>query len=512
MNLSKTAFALSLVAASLAACSDNGGDVMGADAAPDRATLNDIATPDATPDQPATPDATPDVPVAPDAAADAASDASADAPADVAMVTCPADPPVEMHATDVTADATWDCTRTHVLANTSIFVRNNATLRITPGTVIKGGGERAALVVTTSGRIDAQGTRAQPIVFTSNQPAGMRRAAQWGGVVLLGLARINNANSDGDGGVTMTPGTGQIEGIDPTEGRARFGGSDDAHNCGTLRYVRIEFPGYELSTNNELNGLTMGGCGRGTVIDYVSVHKSADDGIEVFGGTVDLKHVFINEAEDDGLDWDNGWTGRAQFVAVRSPTTSTEADPNGFEADNEPRVFAATPVADPQIFNATFRGPGSDNMVTVGYRGGVLRRGTAGRLNNLVMVGYPTQAIDVRDTPTIAFANATPARLFANNSIFFGNNPTGTQFADNGMDMFDEDAFFTNAARMNRAVDPMLPAYTTGSLVPAAGSPAATGAATPPTDGFFEAVTYVGAFPPGAADHWASGWTAFPAN
>jgi hypothetical protein len=311
----------------------------------------------------------------------------------------------------------------------------------------------------------------------------------------------------------MMPGTNQIEGIPPTEGRARYGGMDDDHNCGTLRYVRIEFPGYELSTNNELNGLTMGGCGRRTTVDFVEVFNSADDGVEIFGGTVDVKHVLVVNAEDDGLDWDFGWTGRAQFVAIQSPRTSTEADPNGIEADNEPRVFASTPISDPLIYNLTARGPGAMNMVTVGYRGAVLRRGTAGRLHNFIVTGYPTQAVDLRDTPTIAFANATPARLFVNSSIFFGNNPTGTQFADNGMDMFDEEMFFNGAARMNRAVDPMLPAYSdTPNFAPAAASPAATGAATPPTDGFFEPVTYVGAVAPGATDNWTTGWTAFPAN
>jgi hypothetical protein len=258
----------------------------------------------------------------------------------------------------------------------------------------------------------------------------------------------------------------------------------------------------------------MGGCGRGTTIDYVEVLSSADDGIEIFGGTVDVKHVVIANAEDDSLDWDFGWTGRAQFVAIHSPISSTEADPNGIEADNEPRVFGASPVSDPLIYNATLRGPGSANMVTVGYRGAVMRRGTAGRLHNLIVTGYPTQAIDLRDTPTIAFARAEPPRLFANSSIVFGNNPTGAQFADNGADMFDEEAFFTAAARMNRAVDPMLPAYVsaTPAFAPAAGSPAATGAATPPADGFFEPVTYVGAVPPGAGPNWTTGWTAYPVN
>jgi hypothetical protein len=495
----------------LAACDSSNPDVMARpDAAVDRSVavdmtvVVDVAVPDVPPpDNTATEASVTDV-----SESDAATMGDGSA-----MVMCPANAPDMMHTGDINADETWDCTRTHVLGGDGVFVRNNAVLTLRPGTVIKGGSQRAALVVTTTGRIDAQGTAAQPIVFTSAMPVGMRRAAQWGGVVLLGNARINSANALADGGVSGTPGTNQIEGIPPTDGRARYGGTDDDHNCGTLRYVRIEFPGYELSANNELNGLTVGGCGRRTVIDHIEVFDSADDGVEIFGGTVDIKHVLIVNAEDDGLDWDFGWTGRAQFVAVQSPRTSTESDPNGIEADNEPRVFAAMPVSDPLIYNLTVRGPGAMNGVTVGYRAIVLRRGTAGRFYNTIVTGYPTQAIDLRDSPTLAFARATPPRLFANHSIFFGNNPSRTQFADDGADMFDEDAFFLDAARMNRAIDPMLPAYSgTADLVPGATSPAATGAAMPPNDGFFEQATYVGAFPPGATAHWATGWTAFPAN
>ena len=435
------------------------------------------------------------------------------APADVPTVMCPTNAPEQMHMGDIRADETWDCTRTHVLMGDGVFVLGG-TLRITPGTLVKGGSDRAVLLVATGGRLDAQGTAAQPIVFTSNRAVGMRRAGQWGGVILLGNARINSTNTLADGGMSGPAGQNIIEGIPPTDNRARYGGTDDNHNCGTLRYARIEFPGYELSTNNEINGLTIGGCGRQTTIDHVEVLASADDGIEIFGGAVDVKHAVIFNAEDDGLDWDFGWTGRAQFVAIHSPTTSTESDPNGIEADNEPRVFNAMPVSDPEIYNMTVVGPGAMNMVTVGYRGAVMRRGTAGRIHNLIMTGYPTQAIDLRDTPTIAFAMANPARLFANSSIFFANNPMGMQFDDNGMDMFDENMFFTNNARMNRAADPMLPAYspTTPNFVPMAGSPAASGAATPPTDGFFEPVTYVGAVEPGSQTNWLTGWTDYPAN
>lgn len=508
MNGSLRWYGVLCASLTLAACGSSNNDrldvpVAPQDAGTDAVTPTDLATPQDT-----------GVPQDTSAPQDSGAPTDTGAPTDSGMtVQCPSNAPELVHMGDIRADETWDCTRTHVLMGDGVFVLGG-TLRVTPGTVIKGGSNRAALVVSTGGRLDAQGTATQPVVFTSAQPVGMRRAAQWGGVVLLGNARINSANTLADGGTSGPPGQNQIEGVPPTDNRARYGGTDDAHNCGTLRYVRIEFAGYELSTNNELNGLTLGGCGRGTTIDHVEVLDSADDGIEVFGGTVDLKHVVIFNAEDDGLDWDFGWTGRAQFVAIHSPTTSTEADPNGIEADNEPRVFSATPTSDPLIYNVTAVGPGAMNMVTVGYRGAVMRRGTAGRIHNLILTGYPTQAIDLRDTPTIAFATAATPRLFANNSIFFGNGPAAGQFNDDGADMFDENAFFTGSARMNRTTDPMLPAYAARApnFIPAAGSPAATGAATPPTDGFFEPVTYVGAVEPGSQTSWLSGWTDYPAN
>jgi hypothetical protein len=103
------------------------------------------------------------------------------------------------------------------------------------------------------------------------------------------------------------------------------GEPDPDHDCGTLRFVRIEFAGFEVGDTNELNGLTLGACGRRTVLDYVQVHLGADDGIEFFGGTTDLRHAVITGANDDSLDWDQGWTGRVQFLAIRQSMPATAA-------------------------------------------------------------------------------------------------------------------------------------------------------------------------------------------
>ena len=142
-----------------------------------------------------------------------------------------------------------------------------------------------------------------------------------GGLVLLGKAPIN-----------VEGGTNLIEGIDisnpdvPDNG-SRYGGDDSAYDCGQLNYTRIEFAGFELTEGNELNGLTLGACGTATTLNYVQVHEGLDDGIEVFGGAPNLKHIVLSNIEDDSLDWDQGFQGNIQFLLIKQsgilmPTTA----------------------------------------------------------------------------------------------------------------------------------------------------------------------------------------------
>lgn len=438
-------------------------------------------------------------------------------PTDAGGVTCPASPmEVRITADTITTSTTWDCTRTYILDSaTPTFVMAPAVLTIGPGTVIRGANPSSALIVTRGARLEAQGTAAQPIVFTSNRPVGMRRPGDWGGVVLLGNARINDSAN-----MTMVTGTNQLEGLDSTDMRGRYGGGatpDDASSCGTLRYARIEFAGYTLSMNNELNSLTLCACGSGTNIDFVQVHRGADDGLEIFGGATNIRHIVSTQSDDDGLDWDQGWRGKGQFIVVQGPATSGESDPTGIEADNDRDVPTSMPTSEPTLYNVTVLGPG--NTVSIANnRAVVLRRGTAGRLVNFLIGGFPISGVDVRDMATFTLGMGDPPRLHFANSIIWSNGMDGMQhFVDNTMDAFDESGWFTAAARNNRVgADPMLPApynATAPNFVPPAGSPAATGGATPPTDAFFDATaTYVGAVPPGSTTNWMSGWTSFPAN
>lgn len=397
---------------------------------------------------------------------------------------------------EITADTTWTADNLYVLTEL-VFVRSPAVLTIEAGTQVHGN-NGSALVVTRGARIEATGTAAEPIVFTSSKAVGMRAPGDWGGVVLLGAAPIN-------------VGEARIEGIAATDNRGFYGGDDAAHDCGTIRYARIEFAGFEIGEGNELNGLTVGGCGSGTELDFVQVHFGLDDGIELFGGTASLRHALVTRASDDSLDWDQGWVGTVQFLAVVQDPADADS---GFEADNGEDNNDALPRSAPTIFNVTLVGtndPASDE------RAMVLRRGTAGIIRNAILMGFPNDAIDVRDPSTVM---QTPDGLLVSHSIFFQNGADGTTHfpdetagtEDDDDGAFDEAAYFQGEGLENRFdIDPMLAqafSVSAPNLVPGAGSPAAVQAATPPS-GFDATATYVGAFEPGG-DDWTAGWTAFP--
>jgi hypothetical protein len=411
---------------------------------------------------------------------------------------------------DISADTTWTADKTYVL-ETHIFVRG-ATLTIEAGTLVKGD-QGSSLVITNDSQIDAVGTAAAPIVFTSNQAAGSRGAGDWGGVVLLGKAGIN-----------VSGGSDNIEGFAAGTAGTEFGGTDDAHDCGTLKYARIEFAGFEIATDNELNGLTVGGCGSATELDYIQVHKGADDGVEFFGGTAGISHVIVSQPDDDGLDWDNGWRGNVQFLIVQQSATAGD---KGFESDNNGSSMDATPRSAPTIYNATLIGSNAEPGAAFKTQGAMhLREGTAGIMKNFIIAYFADYGPDVDDFPTVALtAGETPA-LTIESSYFYDNAndsnmgwPAGFDESAgvqndcdaNDMNCFDEAAFFNAGARMNTFANPMLAApleLTAPSFAPMSDAPVLSGGATPPA-GFDTSATFIGAI--GATD-WTASWTAFPAN
>lgn len=414
---------------------------------------------------------------------------------------------VEVVTGTISQSRTFACDTTYLLGG-FVVVNNGATLSIEPGTIVRGDGT-SALLIAREGKIDARGERTRPIVFTSIGSPGSRVAGGWQGLVLLGKARLNVGTLDRE-----------FEGLTTNNPDYRYGGSDDEHDCGTLRYVRVEFAGRELQPNKELNNLTVAGCGSRTTIDYVQLHKGRDDGIEFFGGTASAKHLVITGADDDSVDWDEGYRGKLQFVAIQQHDLTGAGDSNGFEASNQTNAFGANPVASPTVYNVTMIGDrDSYNAVRAIY----LKEGTHGTLRNVLATGFARVAIEVVSKESVSALLLSPPMLSVENSLFHQIGAGGTSYfpasgatEDTGDDGFSEEAYFTNPARMNRfGVDPKLARpydLKNPGWIPASDSPVSEQAATPPDDGFFDpSAAYVGAFAAGGED-WTLGWTAYPEN
>ena len=383
-----------------------------------------------------------------------------------------------------------------------VYVKAGATLTIAKGTKIYGDkATLGTLVVEPGGKIMAEGTAVNPIVFTSKAPKGQRAPGDWGGVVLLGKAPVN-----------IMGGVGNIEGIPPTADTT-YGGNNAADSSGKLRYVRIEFGGVQLSPNNEINGLTFGGVGSGTEVDYIMVHDTLDDCFEFFGGTVNAKHLICSYNGDDGFDWDNGFKGKLQFLALQQDPGDA-ADDNGFEGDNDAAGSVNTPFSEPTIYNATLCGKNVD--VAKQQYGMLFRRSTKAHIFNTIATGFEA-GYDLRDKAT---------SVAIQNSIFFGNLAQNIAYAevagqtsmpaaltDDDDSGADEIALFNAAASKNSVEDPKIKDCFNKAGADFTPKTTITGnAAAPPSDGFFDATAkYVGAFEAGGT--WATGnWVDFSHN
>ena len=299
-----------------------------------------------------------------------------------------------------------------------IYVKNNATLTILPGTIIRGDKlTQATLIVTRGAKIYANGTASNPVVFTSNEAPGTRLPGDWGGLVLLGLAKNNQP-----GGVA------NIEGIVPTTD-TQFGGNFDNDNSGSLTYVRIEFAGIALEPNKEINGLTCGSVGSATVIDYVQVTSSGDDSFEWFGGTVNCKHLIAYRGLDDDFDTDYGYRGKIQFgLSIRDKDLSdAPGDSNCFESDNDAAGSTAQPKTRPIFSNLTIVGPKGNGTIVLpvgekfekAFR---LRRNTSTSCLNSLVTGWE-KGLSIESSTTAA--NVTgDSLMFASNTMTNFTNGT----------------------------------------------------------------------------------------
>lgn len=374
----------------------------------------------------------------------------------------------------------WTRNNAYLLAG-PVYVANGV-LNIEPGTFVLGDkGGQGTLIVLPEGRLNANGNAMLPIVFTSAQDVGTRTPGDWGGLVLSGNAPVNGGTREGEGD------SGQ------------FGGNDPNHNCGTLRYVRVEFAGIRFSEQNELNGIALQGCGKGTTIERVQVHYNLDDGIEFFGGTNDAKYVLITAAQDDSFDWTFGWNGRLQFGCA---VQGGGAADNGIEADNDGDNPGLEPRSNPTLFNMTFVGAKGTGAQANDEGGIFLRRGTGATVRNTVIVNFADPGIVVDGDAS----NDLIGTLINFSHTYLFNN-TG-QPAPNLL------TYLQGQPRVQFA-DPRLsnPGGITPDLAPRGGSPArgAGSAVAPPADGFFSGVNFAGCVDPNNPWIW-EGWTTFADN
>jgi len=395
----------------------------------------------------------------------------------------------------IEADTRWTCD--HTLSG--IVTIKNAKLTIDPGVTIKGT-NGSALIIGRGSQLFAEGTADKPIVMTSALAAGTRARGDWGGLVLMGDAPNN-----------LQTGTGAAEGLDATDPTYQYGGTDAASSCGSLKYLRVEFAGFELGKDNELNGITFYSCGSGTKVDYVQSHMGKDDGIEAFGGTWSGTHIVITGALDDSFDADQGYVGNLQYVYIQQDIATGNF---GFEWSNQKDNLDATPRTHPVVSNVTFIGTGTNagSFIDTKSTAVKLKEGSAGEIHNAILGWSYNAVVELTEEATEKVADA--GEIAITDTIFFKNAGKGdgvSLYAGSEGSTWDLKGFVEAAANNNQLeVDPMLgsSAWNAADIIPGAGSPA-LGAGRPVPG--HEPSDFIGAVKDSASD-WTRGWTSYAPN
>ena len=348
----------------------------------------------------------------------------------------PAEPTEITVSSNITTNTTWETGKCYILAG-RIAVTNGATLTIQPGVLVKGeagtGANATALLVSQDGMLDAQGTANAPIIFTSvadeitpadiaagnfaspNMPSDLD--GLWGGVIVLGEATISVT-----GGTTA-----QIEGIPPSDPNGLYGGANDADNSGSISYISIRHGGANIGDGNEINGLTLGGVGTGTSVSHVEVVANQDDGIEFFGGTVNVSNALVWNAGDDAIDTDQAWAGTLDnFIVVAGSNTD-----HGLEIDGPEGTF----MAGHTVTNGSIKGDGENTEL------GNFRDAAQGAFSNIFFFNFPDPAADGRGD--FALSSGSDVTFLAGTLTFAGlevdttgmNNPLITDIFKDGTDV-----------------------------------------------------------------------------
>lgn len=428
----------------------------------------------------------------------------------------PAKEIVEVPEGDITGSVTWTADKIWRL-NGFVRIQDGGQVTIEPGTVVFGSrATKGTLVVQRGGKLIAEGTAAEPIVFTSERDPGSREPGDWGGVVLCGRA-VNNQGAD----VELEGGYGGIH-----------GGNNDNDNSGILKFVRIEYAGTPINPNQEVNSLTMGSVGSATTIENIQCSYGLDDSFEWFGGKVNGKYLVAYRGLDDDFDVDFGHSGFVQFaLAIRGATLADQSGSNGFEVDNDGAGSSLTPFTESVFSNVTVIGPkkSKETAIQAQFQNAAqLRRNCKLSIYNSFMTAFPN-GLFIDDSKPGASQNALDGSLQIRNMILagvdgWGNNNWGAN-ATNGFGPlkqvdasvapgFEVNAWYATGdfnnqtlATWNEAgIDPSIFDTGTPKVTPNAGSPLLAAARwnnTPKAGSFFEQVSYSGAF--GTTD-WTEGW------
>ncbi|MEO1624470.1 MAG: T9SS type A sorting domain-containing protein [Bacteroidota bacterium] len=409
-----------------------------------------------------------------------------------------------------------------------VYLEDEGVLNIEPGTIIKGKqtpstNELAStLIITRGAQIFAEGTAQAPIIFTTeiddtDDPDDLPTSARglWGGLIILGEGVLGDRTSEV-----------VVEGLPEMESRALYGGNNDADNSGSLRYVSIRHGGAALAPGNEINGLTLGGVGSGTKIEYVEVFANFDDGIEWFGGTVSIKYAAVSYCGDDSYDYDTGWRGKGQFwLSLQASNTGDNGgEHDGAKPDDNARF------SQPEIYNATYIGSGVDGTAK-NEHALLFRDGTGATYGNSIFTDFANFAIQVEDLPAASGLDSRQRMLNGElslpNNIWFGFGEGDQLNAGNDgiiqVTKDDNDVVIAEDAAAQFLIDHLgsngntienpqlggISRITDGGFDPrpAENGPAYTGnAAATPDDDFFSEATFRGAFCNDGV--WIKDWTA----
>jgi len=303
------------------------------------------------------------------------------------------------------------------LLSGGVFVEEGYTLTIlNGGTIYTDTDVTTFLSVMQGAKVFIEGSQDNPVVFTplTDNPT----YGDWGGIIVNGYASLNTGfTAEGEGGTGI------------------YGGDDDNDDSGILRYVRVEYAGKILGTDNELNGFSFNGVGDGTTVEYIQAYKGSDDGIEFFGGTVNVRYAVSTHNQDDSFDWTHGWRGKGQYwLAQQGP----DGGDRGIEADNNSDDNLLEPYSNPILCNITLVGYDDGDSLNTGIR---FREGTKGKVYNARITNFPKYGVRVSDESTLN--NLTNGELVLSNSLVEDN---GTNFKDcdvfETLTLINEDPWF----------------------------------------------------------------------